>query len=320
MLCYVVLGTLSVRENNRPKTRRNKKIEAMGSLARVEPHLDEGLQACRWYRGGSGCLNMTREQVEIIHVLPIDRISPDPDQPRKFFDEEEEQRLAESIRRHDLLQPIMVRPVKHPSYDYLIVHGERRFRAHRRLGLQAIRAIVRDIGEHEARDLQLLENVQRRDLSDIELAWEFNKRIEKGHTHEQISKIIGKTKSYVTQRLSLLRLSKESQERMLRGDLKFSKARLLLSIKDPEDRDRISKKISKDMTVKQVLGLIKENTARRMVTRVTSRNPRISDLIIIQNLAVRKTIIREDGTLRETVPYRELIRAYIADIKILRGR
>lgn len=261
---------------------------------------------------------MTHEQVEIIQVLTIDRISPDPDQPRKFFDEEEEQRLAESIRRHGLIQPILVRPIKHPAYDYRIVYGERRYRAHKRLGLRTIKAIVREMEDSEARDLQLLENIQRSDLSDIELAWEFNIRIEKGHTHEQISTIIGKTKSYVTQRLSLLRLSEENQERMLRGDLKFSKARLLLSIKDPEERDRISKNISKDMTVKQVLGLIKENSARPMVTRVTSRNPRISELIIIQNLAVRKTIMKEDGTLRETVPYSELIRAYIADIKFLR--
>ena len=263
---------------------------------------------------------MRPDPVDVVQMISLDRILPDPDQPRKFFDEAEELRIADSIQRHGLIQPILVRPIKHPAYDYRIVYGERRYRAHKRLGLRTIKAIVREMEDSEAKDLQLLENVQRKDLSDIELAWEFNKRIEKGHTHEQISKIIGKTKSYVTQRLSLLRLSKESQERMLRGDLKFSKARLLLSIKDPEDRDRISKKISKDTTVKQVLGLINENMARQMVTCVTSRNPRISDLIIIQNLAVRKTIIREDGTLRETVPCSELIRAYIADIKILRRR
>ena len=167
---------------------------------------------------------MTREQVEFIHVLPIDRISPDPDQPRKFFDEAEELRIAESIQRHGLIQPILVRPIKHPAHDYRIVYGERRYRAHKRLGLRTIKAIVREMEDSEARDLQLLENVQRSDLSDIELAWEFQRRIKEGHTHQQIAEVIGRNRSYVTQRLSLLRLSDSDQQRMLRSELSFCRA------------------------------------------------------------------------------------------------
>ena len=254
---------------------------------------------------------MAREQVEFIHVLPIDRISPDPDQPRKFFDEEEEQRLAESIRRHGLLQPILVRPVKKPSYDYLIVHGERRFRAHRRLGLMAIKAIVREMEGSEARDLQLLENVQRSDLSDIELAWEFQRRVDSGQIHQQIAEVIGRNRSYVTQRLSLLQLSDSNQQKMLKGELGFSQARILLSVKDPEKRNNISKIMDKGVTVKKLQREIRGESV--YVTRVTSKSH-----VSVENLAVYKLLSEEDGGLKKVVSRSQLIVAYLEDLKLLR--
>ena len=116
---------------------------------------------------------MTEERGEAVLTIPLSRIRPDPDQPRKFFDEKKVKKLADSIRKFVLLQPIMVRPVNHNLYDYIIVHGERRFRAHKQLGLETIKALLWEKGESSVRDLQLLENVQRMDLSDIELAWEF---------------------------------------------------------------------------------------------------------------------------------------------------
>jgi len=85
------------------------------------------------------------DPVDVVQMISLDRILPDPDQPRKFFDEAEELRIAESIQRHGLIQPILVRPIKHPAYDYRIVYGERRYRAHKRLGLRTIKAIVREM-------------------------------------------------------------------------------------------------------------------------------------------------------------------------------
>jgi ParB family chromosome partitioning protein len=254
-------------------------------------------------------------QADAVQTIPIDRISPDQDQPRKFFEEAEEQRLADSIRRHGLIQPILVRPVEYPSYDYLIVHGERRFRAHRRLGLGTIKAIVREIEESHAKDLQLLENVQRKDLTDIELAWEFRRRVDEGQTHEQIAKIIGKDRSYVTHRLSLLKLSEHDQQRMLTGELGFSKARALLSVRDSEQRDKISRRITTDTSVKETIRIIHEETLKPDidVTRVTSPGD-----VRVSELQVCSIIHDRDGGLRDTVPREELIRAFIEDLKRLR--
>ena len=171
---------------------------------------------------------------DVVQMISLDRILPDPDQPRKFFDEAEELRIAASIQKYGLIQPILVRPVKLSRYDYQIVYGERRYRAHKRLGLEAIKAIVREMNDSDARDLQLLENIHRSDLSDIELAWEFRRRIEDRQTHQQIAEVIGRNRSYVTQRLSLLQLSDSNQQKMLKGELGFSQARILLSVKNPE--------------------------------------------------------------------------------------
>jgi ParB family chromosome partitioning protein len=245
-------------------------------------------------------------------MIPIDRILPDPDQPRKFFDEAEELRIAESIQRHGLIQPILVRPIKHPAHDYRIVYGERRYRAHKRLGLRTIKAIVREMEDSEARDLQLLENIQRSDLSDIELAWEFQRRIKEGHTHQQIAEVIGRNRSYVTQRLSLLRLSDSDQQRMLRSELSFSQARVLVSVKDPEERRRISKNMNKDVTVKNLQREIRGESVNN-VTRVTSKSH-----VSVENLAVYKLLSEEDGGLKTVVSRSQLIVAYLEDLKLLR--
>jgi len=250
--------------------------------------------------------------VDTILSISIDRISPDPSQPRKYFDETEEQRLAESIQRYGLQQPILLRPVKHPTYDYLIVHGERRYRAHKRLGLNSIKAFVRDMMDSEARDIQLLENIQRSNLSDIELAWEFQRRVGWGQTHQEIAEVIGRNRSYVTQRLSLLRLSESDQQRLLRGELNFSQARLLVSVKNPEERKRISETINKEVTVRR---LQQETQVESVscVTRVTSKN-----VVNVNELAVCKLIHDDDGTLKRALPRVQLIKAYIVDLKSLR--
>jgi ParB family chromosome partitioning protein len=224
----------------------------------------------------------------------------------------EEKRLANSIQRYGLQQPILVRPVEHPSYDYLIVHGERRYRAHKRLGLLSIKAIVREMMDLEARDLQLLENVQRSDLSDIELAWEFQRRVGWGHTHQEIAEVIGRNRTYVTQRLSLLRLSESDQQRMMRGELGFSQARLLVSVKDPEERRRISDTIDKEITVRK-LQQETQGGSLSGVTRVTSRS-----VVKVNELAVCRLIHEGDGTLKRTLPRDQLIKALIEDLKSLR--
>lgn len=243
---------------------------------------------------------------EILEI-PLEQIIPDPSQPRKYFNEETIEQLAKSISVHGLLQPILVRP--RDGGNFQIVHGERRFKAHQKLRLPTIQCIIRQLSDKEAADVQLVENLERNDLTDIEFAWEFKRRIDAGQSHSQIAKIIGKSKSFVTQRLALLKLSKEEQLRMLRGELGFSNARQLLSIKDPSLRKKASEQITDSTTVMQTATMINQSEA---VTHVTDYEP-ISQ-INVRELATYKLLIN-----RETVASSELLTALAKDLKLLRG-
>jgi ParB family chromosome partitioning protein len=165
------------------------------------------------------------EQQTIIREIPLKRIIPDPEQPRKHVNIESLNELAESIKTHGLLQPILVR--SNGDGTYVIVHGERRFRAHQIAQLLTIKCIVSDMDDTEAKDAQVIENLIREDLSDMELAREFQRRADAGATHEQIAKAVGKSRAFVTQHLGLLRLPEKRQEQLEKGEITFADARLM---------------------------------------------------------------------------------------------
>ena len=251
------------------------------------------------------------EQGETVLMISLSRIKSDPDQPRKYFDEEDGKKLAESINKYGLLQPILVRSINDPIFDYVIVHGERRYRAHKQLGLDSIKALLWEKMNCNVKDLQLIENVQRKDLSDIELTWEFRRRTAEGQTQGQIAEVIGKNRTYVTQRLGLLKLSVKDQQRVLHGDLTFSQARALLSVKIPGLRQKISEKITSDLTLKQTLDIINEETVlpQESVTRVTSdKHARVSEL------SVWAAIHDEKGHVREIILKSKLKFAIVDDL------
>ncbi len=165
--------------------------------------------------------------------LPLNRVIPDPEQPRKYFDEQALSELAESIKAHGLLQPILVR--SNGNGMYVVVHGERRLKAHQIAQLLTIKCIVSDMGDSEAKNAQVIENLIREDLSDMELAREFQRRLDAGATHEGIAKAIGKSRAFVSQRLGLLRLSIERQEQLERGEITFANARILAASNNVSD-------------------------------------------------------------------------------------
>jgi ParB family chromosome partitioning protein len=160
-------------------------------------------------------------------------IQTDPNQPRKFFEPKSLNALAENIKRHGLLQPITVRPAGDGMY--VVVCGERRFRAHKLAKLEKISCFVKQISEDEVRDPQLIENLERNNLLPIELAREFQKRIDNGQTQEQIANAIGKSRGFVEQRLALLRLPPHTQKLLEEGKISFTKARDLLAISIGKD-------------------------------------------------------------------------------------
>jgi len=161
--------------------------------------------------------------------IPLAMIDPDPDQPRQHINEETIAELAQSMHTNGLIVPIMVRPT---GERFTIVHGERRWRAAKSLDWETIRAEIHDVGASEARWLALIENVQRQDLSPTEEARAFRKRLDEGITQTELGKRIGKSQSYVAQKLRLLTLPPPLQLILDRGGITEGHARQLLRIRN----------------------------------------------------------------------------------------
>lgn len=187
--------------------------------------------------------------------IPIENIIPDPNQPRKMFDEAKQKELVESIKQHGLLQPILVRPI---GDKFQIVHGERRYRACKVLGLEKIRAEVKELSDRQVLEIQLVENLQREDLNPIEEAETFQRMIsECGYKHEEIAQRIGKSREYVTKRLRLLDLPLATQDKIGKRELTASLAEVILSVDEPEKAEKVTNAIIEDnLTVRQAKDLV----------------------------------------------------------------
>ena len=166
-------------------------------------------------------------------TLPLREIEPDPEQPRKKFDEEALSGLAASIQENGLLQPIAVRP-KRIGTGYLIIAGERRWRAARLAGLTEVPVLIKDVTDEQAAALALIENLQREDLDPIEVAEGCRQLIEKyGLTQETAARRLGKSRSAVTNSLRLLGLPEDVRARVSDGTLSAGHAKVLLGLPEP---------------------------------------------------------------------------------------
>ena len=167
-----------------------------------------------------------------VTTLPLREIEPDPDQPRKRFDEAALAELAASIQENGLLQPIAVRP-KPLGAGYLIIAGERRWRAARLAGLDEVPALIKDVTDEQSAALALIENLQREDLDPIEVAEGCRQLIEKyGLTQETAAKRLGKSRSAVTNSLRLLNLPDDVRAKVSDGSLSAGHAKALLGLPD----------------------------------------------------------------------------------------
>ena len=165
--------------------------------------------------------------------IAIDLIRANPDQPRKTFDEDEIEALAQSIRERGVIQPLVLRPA--PSGEgYEIVAGERRWRAAQRARLHAVPAIIRRFDDSEALEVALLENVQRADLNPVEEATGYAQLIERyGHTQDRLAQIIGKSRSHIANTLRLLTLPEPALTLLRAGKLSAGHARAALGAENP---------------------------------------------------------------------------------------
>ena len=192
-------------------------------------------------------------------TLPLREIEPDPAQPRKQFDDDALNQLADSITENGLLQPIAVRPKKLGT-GYIIIAGERRWRAARLAGLDEVPVIIKDVSDEQAAALALIENLQREDLNPIEVAEGCHQLIEKyGLTQETAAKKLGKSRSSVTNSLRLLALPQEVRHKVSEGILSAGHAKVLLGLPTQELMQQAAEEIEANgLNVRQTEALCKK--------------------------------------------------------------
>src|SRR5438067_4999656 len=195
--------------------------------------------------------------------LGIEEIRPNRHQPRRHFDEGHIEELAESIRSKGVLLPLIVRRA---NDGYVLVAGERRWRAAQRAGLRELPVMVREVSEKEAFELALIENIQREDLNPVEEAEAFKRLIEEhGLTQEELAVRVGKERSTVANALRLLRLPEAIKQAIVGGQLSMGHARALLALSDETDLRRAAEKvIAEQLSVRAVEALVQRLKSKRL--------------------------------------------------------
>lgn len=206
-------------------------------------------------------------------TLKISEIEPNRSQPRKEFDEEALNELAESISKHGLLQPILVRPLTLGGYE--IVAGERRYRASRMAGLTEVPVIIRELSESETMELALIENLQREDLTPLEEAMGYSALMnEHGFTQEEVARSVGKSRPAVANALRLLKLPESVTEYLKDDKISAGHARALLTLPDEEMMKEVCEQIVKsDLSVRQTEKLCKKLTAEAKPQKPAEKIP-----------------------------------------------
>lgn len=200
------------------------------------------------------------EEQNVAKEIPIANIHPNENQPRKKFDDAAMLELANSIRLHGVISPVIL--VKRGADDYMLIAGERRWRAAKKAGLTTMPAIVRDYTDQQIKEISLIENLQREDLNPIEVATAVKQLMDEySYTQEQVADRIGKSRPAVANLLRLLTLSPAVIDLVATGKLTEGHARCLVAIHDPDKQLEIAKKAMNDkLTVRDFEKLVKRLT------------------------------------------------------------
>ena len=195
-------------------------------------------------------------------TMAIDRLEPNPDQPRRHFDEEALADLTASIREKGVIQPLVVRPSPRDPAKHEIVAGERRWRAARKAGVLELPVVVRALDDTEVLEIAIIENVQRTDLNPIEEAAGYRQLMDRfGHTQERLSQALGKSRSHIANLLRLLNLPEDVRSLVLEGALSAGHARALVTREDASDLAR--EVVRRGLSVRETERLVKAGGAVR---------------------------------------------------------
>lgn len=218
-------------------------------------------------RGLEALFPQEAEVQEQVLNIEVDKIDPNPWQPRRRLDTVALEELAASIREHGVVQPVVV--ARAAEGRYRLVAGERRWRACRLLGLATIPAIVKDLSDRDATEVALVENVQREDLNPLEEATAYRILQEEfGLTQEEVARRVGKSRAQIANTLRLLQLPEKIQGYIAEGLLSAGHGRALLALEDPEEQVRLAEEIvSRGLSVREAEELVKGVQRRPAVRR-----------------------------------------------------
>lgn len=209
-------------------------------------------------------------------TLKISEIEPNKNQPRRDFEPEALNELSESIAQHGVLQPLVVRPIFGGGYE--IVAGERRFRASRMAGLTEVPVVIRELTDEQAMELALIENLQREDLSDLELAMGYESLMKEYEmTQEQVANTVNKSRSAVANTLRLIKLPDSIKTMLTNGDISSGHARALLGLEDVELMEQVAQEIiENNLSVRETEKRIQQiNKLKEMGEQETQQNEKI---------------------------------------------
>lgn len=188
----------------------------------------------------------------------IEQIRPSGTQPRQHFDDHALDELVASLREHGMVQPLVVRPAKRPG-EYVLVAGERRWRAAQRAGIHEVPVVIRELSDRDAYEIALVENLQREDLNPVEEAEAFAHLIEEhGYSQEQLAQRVGKDRSTIANSLRLLKLPEPARRALISGAISAGHARALLALDKPRAlQQALRATIQRGLSVRQAEGLVK---------------------------------------------------------------
>lgn len=236
-------------------------------------------------------VSITEKDRESILEVEIRLIEPNPNQPRKLFDQGKLEELASSIREHGIVQPLVVRPKASKGYE--IVAGERRWRAAQLAGLTKVPALIRDFSEAETMEIALIENLQREDLNPLEEAEAYKLLLEEFQlTQDELAKRLGKSRPQISNTLRLLHLAPTVRENLRAGSISMGHAKVLLGVENAEEQQRLAVRVAAEgLSVRQL-----EEALRRPVSPAEKPAKRERESLTADLLAVEQRLRELLGT------------------------